>query len=110
MQWTDEEEASYVSPIVGMGCTKFSGSDRRPFSVVAVITGRKIVVQPDRAERCDSNGVSESQSYQYTAQPDAVRTILTLRKGGCWVEIRQPKRHSAQYRIGERERWDDPAA
>lgn len=62
-------------------------TDRHPYTVVEVISPKKIVVQEDTATRTDSNGMSDSQSYTYAANPDGKKCILTLRKSGKWMRV-----------------------
>lgn len=97
-----------VTPKVGMGATQGVGSDRYPFTVVEVINDRKIVVQGDSYRRTDSNGLSESQSYEYTPNPDAQRIVVTKRKNGRWYEQGQPMGHGA-FNIGHRSAYQDPS-
>ena len=45
----------------------------------------QIIVQRDNAKRTDKNGMSETQQYEYTANPEARKVTVTLRKNGRWV-------------------------
>jgi len=57
---------------VGLGGTEHRWSDRRPYTVCVVHKNWKnkgyeiIGVQEDDAKRTDSNGMSESQTYEYS--------------------------------------------
>ena len=76
---------------VGDGATMLLWSDRHAATVVAVRyfkTGtrkgqvKEVDVQRDKATRVDTNGMSESQEYEYQPQPDApVRTYRADAKG-----------------------------
>ncbi len=70
-----------------MGATEVMYSDRHAYTVVEVVSARKIVVQADTATRTDNNGMSESQSYTYTPNPEGEKRTLSLRKDGRWVEV-----------------------
>ena len=50
--------------------TLYLGSDRYPYTVIARSkTGHKITLREDKATRIDSNGQSESQTYEYHPDP-----------------------------------------
>ena len=64
----------------GTHATQHSGSDRYPYEVVSHTTftsGKKaglvktVELRPLDAKRTDSNGMSESQRYEFTSNPDA---------------------------------------
>lgn len=58
--------ANKTLPVVGQGATILSWSDRHTYEVLSVSEdGRKVVIQAYRAERTDTNGMSESQDYKY---------------------------------------------
>lgn len=92
---------------VGQGATYSIGSDRYPYTVVQVVSDRKIVVQRDDYRRTDTNGFSESQTYEYTPNPNAGKTVLTKRKNGRWHEQGQSM-NSGGYHIGSRQAYQDP--
>lgn len=93
---------------VGDGVTHGVGSDRYPFTVVEVISPRKIVLQEDHFKRTDTNGLSESQTYEFTPNPNAPKVTVTLRSNGKWVQIGQPKKYPGYY-VGERSAYQDPS-
>lgn len=93
---------------VGDGATKSVGSDRYPFTVVEVVSPKKIKVQGDSFRRTDSNGLSESQTYEYTPNPDARIVVLTLRKNGRWIEQGESL-NGSRYYIGARNAYQDPS-
>jgi len=102
-------------PVVGMGATLLSWTDRNPATIVEVNTKKRyIVVQEDHAVRVDSNGMSEAQEYHFTPNPDANRRIYRKVKSGEWVEHqinpetgRLVQSRSAGLRIGERDKFYD---
>tara|TARA_E500000318_G_scaffold44839_1_gene42381 strand:- start:401 stop:865 length:465 start_codon:yes stop_codon:yes gene_type:complete len=59
---------------IGNGATIYYWSDRHGGTLIDVITrknGRRfIVVQVDHAKRTDRNGFSESQTYEFTPNPE----------------------------------------
>jgi hypothetical protein len=67
---------------VGDGATYGIGSDRYPFTVVEIKSETTIIVTADNYRRIDKNGVSESQQYEYTPDPNGCRITVTRRKQG----------------------------
>lgn len=95
-------------PEVGMGCTQGVGSDRYPYTICEVVNEKKIYVQADDYKRTDKNGQSESQTYEYTPNPEAQKILVTLRKNGRWVRKGETLNGSAFY-IGQRRAYQDPS-
>lgn len=99
--------ARYPTPEVGMGVTFLYWTDRRPGTIIKVISDREIVVQGDNYERTDSNGMSDAQSYRYWPNPNAGESIYTLRKNGSWVKKGDPMKNGARIAVGNREMYYD---
>lgn len=62
-----------VTPEAGMGATILGWSDRHAATIVSVdkYRGRvRVGIQQDNSVRTDKNGMSESQDYSFTANPD----------------------------------------
>lgn len=91
------------TPEVGMGATQLCWTDRHAYTVVEVKSPKRIVVQADKAIRVDSNGMSESQKYEFVPQPDAPKVTLTLRKNGQW----KPVGGGNTFAIGYRSEYHD---
>lgn len=73
---------AYVNqkPTVGMGATHVMHSDRHAYTVIAVSpTGKRCIVQRDKAIRTDQNGMSDAQSYRFEADPQGALRVITLR-------------------------------
>jgi hypothetical protein len=72
---------------VGDGATVLSWSDRTAYTVISVTT-KEIRIQRDKAKRIDQNGMSDSQEYSYTANPDGsieiVKPVTRGNKKGQW--------------------------
>lgn len=101
-------------PYVGMGATLLSWTDRDPATIVEVNLAKKyIVVQRDEAVRVDSNGMSESQEYEFTPNPNAPRMIYKKNRKGIWKRHEFNERgrlvlaHGQGLRIGERDKYYD---
>lgn len=75
------------APYVGMPATLLSWTDRNPATVIEVNNAKRyIVVQDDDYRRIDSNGMSESQEYEYTPNPEGSTRIFRKDKKGQWVQ------------------------
>ena len=93
-------------PAVGMGVTHCSWSDRDPFTIVEVLSPRKLVVQSDNYERTDNNGMSESQAYTFTPNPEGHKVTITLSKNGQWIREGESIK-ATKYILGRRDRYHD---
>lgn len=104
-------------PVVGMGATILRWTDRSPATIVHVFkigSAVAIDVQEDRYKRTDNNGMSESQTYEFTPNPDGYRATYRQSGKGMWEEVRfnpDTKRWSKTggngLRIGERDAYHD---
>lgn len=104
--------SEYPRPQVGMGATELMYTDRHACTIVEVRCNkagepRTIVVQRDCANRTDANGMSESQSYEYTPNPDGAKDVVTLRKNGRWVKQGESAKSGASFAIGARREYHD---
>lgn len=93
---------------VGDGATYSIGSDRYPLTIVEIVSDRKVILQRDNYRRTDKNGLSESQTYEYTPNPEARRVVVTKRKNGGWYEQGQSI-GSGRYSLGVRRAYQDPS-
>lgn len=105
-------------PVIGMGVTFLSWTDRHPGTIQEIFTNGKylyIGCTRDSYVRTDDNGMSESQSYEYTEQAEGPRSYFRrlaadpnapfegASKGasGRW------KKNGYNIRLGDRERYFD---
>lgn len=93
---------------VGQGVTHHIGSDRYPYTVAEVISPKRVEIQADDYKRIDSNGISESQIYEYMPNPSACRIVVTLRKNGRWHQVGESM-NSSSYSFGGRSAYQDPS-
>lgn len=71
---------------VGDGVTLVYWTDRQPFTVIDITkSGKTITIQEDNAERVDSNGMSDAQSYEYSRNPEGRVLKARLTKRGFRV-------------------------
>lgn len=92
-------------PEVGMGATMYVGSDRYPYTVIAVSpSGFKVTLQADDSKRTDSNGLSEIQTWDCTPNPNgAIRYAYRNRHGRYYAA-----RGYSRVTFGERDMYQDP--
>jgi hypothetical protein len=99
------DQTRSLQPTVGIGVTEIMFSDRHPYTVIEVISPKRIRVQADTATRVDDNGYSESQEYNYTPNPKGEIITLFLNKWGKWKQAGQAQ--SSTFLIGKREEYYD---
>ena len=104
------ESAKPPEPVIGMGATLCYYSDRHAATVIEV--GQKnrvkyVVVRQDTARRTDTNGQSESQTYQYEPNPDGAEYKFTLRKNGRYVQAGSSMKNGTGLLLGVREEYYD---
>jgi hypothetical protein len=79
-------------PEVGMGATLCCHSDRHAGTVVEIFTVGKaqfVVIQRDHAKRTDNLGMSDSQDYDYTPDPEGPKYTFRLdNKTGRYIGAR----------------------
>lgn len=103
-------------PEEGMGCTILGWTDRHPGTIIHVDNARTktiMFVREDDAVRLDNNGMSETQSYEYTPNPNGRLYTFQRQKNGSWLEVRVGE--SGRYKrtggsravIGHREKYYD---
>lgn len=101
-------ESTSPEPAVGLGATILYWSDRHPATVVEVSkSGKAITVQEDNAKRTDNNGLSESQEYEYSENPNGRKMVFSLRKNGAWVEKNSSMQNGVRLLLGSRNKYYD---
>ena len=103
-------------PVEGMGATILAWTDRYPGTIINVtkISQTVVYVREDKATRTDNNGMSESQTYSYEANPNGRLWTFRQTKSGGWEELtvnpktgRFNKVDGCGLRIGERAKYND---
>ena len=95
-------------PTVGMGATELCWTDRHAGTIVEVSkSGKTLYWVQDNAKRIDTNGMSESQEYEYAPNPTGHRQKFTLRANGRWVRAGEPAKNGTKLAIGRRESYHD---
>ena len=99
--------SKYPAPTVGMGATMLMATDRHAGTIIRIVTPKKIIVQRDTSTRTDNNGMSESQTYDYTPDTNGEQYTVTLRKNGRWVIQGQQAHNGTAFAIGHRSSYFD---
>lgn len=99
-------------PVVGMGVTMLSWTDRRAATIIKV-DGNVITVQRDHAKRTDANGMSEQQAYEYSPDTEGATYLYRQNKAGQWVGVYRDSKsgrfnqNGSRLRMGERDEYYD---
>lgn len=101
--------AAPPAPAEGMGATKLMRSDRRAFTVVKVVSPRKVVVRRDTAKLVSGSSCSESQEYTFLPDPNGAEYTVTLRKNGAWVVEGEDMKGGTRFALGVRDEYSDPS-
>jgi hypothetical protein len=94
---------------VGMGATELHYSDCDPYTVIRVITQKKIIVQEDNWKIVKGSAQDGSAQYEYTRNPGGAKAVLTLRADGCWREEGFTKKNGGGWAVGFRRKYFDPS-
>lgn len=96
------------TPEVGMGATILMWSDRQAATIIEVSkSGKSILVREDNAKRVDNNGMSDAQTYEYSANVNGRVTEFTLRRNGRWVRKGESQKGGQRVAIGYRDHHYD---
>lgn len=105
-------------PVVGMGVTFLSWTDRDPGTIVEIHKDKagqviEFVARYDKAKRVDGNGMSEVQSYEFEPDPNGAHRRYRYR-AGQWRQVRMGEKgrlvfadKSQSIRLGERDKYYD---
>ena len=94
-----------LKPEIGMGVTELMYSDRHPFTIVAILSDKRIQVKGDIATRIDKHGCCDCQEYKYETDENSPAITLFLNKYGRWKRLGDAK--GSTFLIGEREEFYD---
>lgn len=90
------------TPVVGMAATVCYLTDRHAATVVKVsASGSKVTVQEDTAKRTDANGMSEMQTYEYTANPQGTLHVFHRQGNGTYAT------RGTRLHLGDRRTYHD---
>jgi len=95
-----------IIPEVGMGATQYIGSDCHAYTIISIVSSRKVYVQCDKAVRIDTNGMSEQQEYAFEPDPHGTIWCLTKRKDGLW-RVYNATVSGIYFTIGKRGEYHD---
>ena len=93
---------------IGEGVTLRYVSDCYPFTIVKISpSGRKIVIQEDRANRV--SGSWPDYQYEYIRDGYGRKMIFTFRKNGAWRQQGDDMRHTGARISPGRRFYQDPS-
>ena len=97
-------EAKKADIAVGMGATTGFNGDSYPYTVIAVLSPKKIVVQADDYKVLEKDAMYKEGSLEceFSRNPNGQTRTLTLRKNGRWVGAGEGMRAGFGWYIGER--------
>lgn len=106
------EGAATPAPYVGQPATILDGRDRAPGTVIGVTYTKAgklkaVIVQRDKFERTDNNGMSESQSYKFSRDQNGATKVYTKRRNGRLIEEGESAKYGYSVFLGRRERFYD---
>ena len=77
-------------PVVGMGATVLCWTDRHAATITKVETIRRRIhleVREDKVKRKDNNGLSESQDWECTTNPEGRLYTFRQNENGGWQAV-----------------------
>lgn len=104
------------APVVGMPATVLHWTDRQAATVAELIQcGKSLIVatRDDIAKRVDKNGMSESQDYEFSPNPNGSVHYFRKDRAGKWVSVyrnesgRWINGRSAGLLLGSRQQYHD---
>lgn len=102
VNWLSSGTKGQPTPEVGMGVTLLLWTDRHAGTITRVSpSGKTFWFREDTAKRTDTNGMSESQTYEFTPNPDATERCARLTKSGAY------KSAGTRIRVGSRSKYHD---
>ena len=94
--------------VLYQGATVLHWTDRSAGTIIQISENAKeLIWQKDIAKRSDNNGMSESQTYEYTRNENGEIIVFTLRKNGRWIRKGQTMRNGTVLSIGHRSEYYD---
>lgn len=91
-----------------MGATGFWYSDKTACTVVEILSPKRIVVQEDFADLGPDFSYYLNQNYEFSPNPNGVKRTVSLRKNGYWITVGEKSNSTPRFRLGKRQRYDDP--
>lgn len=96
-----------IVPKIGDGATVVGYTDRHAATVIGIrrtaLGNLVVTVQYDTATRTDNNGMSESQSYAYTPNPNGQTVVFYTKPDGVLRE----RNGTSCLRLGKRDAYHD---
>lgn len=101
-------QGKHPIPKIGMGATVLGYTDRHAATITKIDNGgKRVFISRDLARRTDKNGMSESQTYEYTTCKNCPSFAYTLRKNGRFVREGSSMHNGETILVGHRESYHD---
>jgi len=88
------------NPEIGMGATRLCCTDRQAYTIIEILTQKRILVRRDKAIL--NNGV-----YTYEQDSNGFLAELSLRKDGSWIAVGESLKTGIKFSIGRRDEFYD---
>ena len=98
------ETSSSFEPKVGMGATHVLFSDRHAYTVIEVISSKKVIVQRDNVTYLPYELVDRERCL-FSHNKNGETVTISRRKNGHWQEVNGHRRFS----VGRRDEYFDPS-
>lgn len=95
-----------IRPEIGMGATQMCWTDRNPWTVVAVHSENKCMVQRDKVKAKEGDWQMGHQQWDIEPDPNGATEIITRRRNGKWYPVNKPMT-STGFILGERRHYYD---
>lgn len=100
-------ERKHIKPEVGMGVTHKIGSDAYSYTIVKVITPKKVLIARDIVIPYGPQAFTEQQENDHVKGTSGC-TVITKRKNGHWYAQGDSMVHWQAYFLGFRRTYEDP--
>ena len=96
-----------IKPEIGMGVTECVGSDCYPYTVVEIITPKKIMIAADKYIIASGSAHDGSAEWRYERDTKSTPTEVKLSKDGRWY-TKGGKLSGRRFYVGDRRYYYDP--
>ena len=95
-----------IRPEIGMGATEMCWSDRHPWTVVAVYSENKCMLQKDSVKAKEGDHPMGHQEWEITPNPQGITAIVTRRRNGQWHHVNRAM-NTTGFVLGQRRYYYD---
>ena len=116
------DKQNQIKPEVGMGATEYLVTDRNPYTIIEVMSEKRIKVQADNFKVIKGGEHDGSAEYEYSRNSNGAIVTIAKAKNGRWYTAGrtiqcgngesyfQPggMKHGILFALGNRRRYYDP--